>query len=195
MCSAGHSARRKKTINEFPLRVSEASRYAVAEGGDLMSGRTQGTQRWRRLTAGLLVAALLLQGLGFAFASAALAAGHADSTDWAGFELCRHDQATPDQPGAPDQPAADAHCVFCVAGPGFVLEPPALSVLFLPVEIEVVSMATRGGLALGPGDRRCQLAATRSSGRGVTPAAVSRRSLPQRKLSHAGLRRTSLTNR
>ncbi len=102
-----------------------------------MGGRTQGWQRWRRLTAGLLVAALLLQGLGFSFASAALAAGHADSPDWAGFELCRHDQANPDQPGSPDQPAVDAHCVFCVAGPGFVLEPPALTFLFLPVEIEI----------------------------------------------------------
>jgi hypothetical protein len=102
-----------------------------------MGGRMQGWRRWRRSTACLLVAALLMQGLGFAFASAALAAGRVDSTDWAGFELCRHDRTNPDQPGAPDQPAVDAHCAFCVAGPGFVLEPPALSVLFLPVEIEI----------------------------------------------------------
>lgn len=102
-----------------------------------MVRRAQAWQRWRRLTACLLVSALLLQGLGFALASAAFAAGRVDSPDWAGFELCRHGQANPDQPGAPDHATVDAHCIFCVAGPGFVLEPPAVSTFFNPVAIEI----------------------------------------------------------
>jgi hypothetical protein len=63
-----------------------------------------------------------------------LTADAAGEAGWGGFELCRH-AAAPDQPGAPEGQVVDTHCIFCVAGPGFVLEPPAaLSTPFHPVE-------------------------------------------------------------
>jgi len=78
-----------------------------------------GSERmWRRLTAGILICALLLQGVAFTFAGSRLAgeaAGAAGAADWAGFELCRHNAgAAPG--GAPATPATDSHCIFCLAG-------------------------------------------------------------------------------
>jgi hypothetical protein len=99
-----------------------------------MHGRAQGLLWWRRLTTCLLVYALFMHGLAFAMAGARF---NLDPANAAGFELCRHDAGTPTQP-APDQPATDTHCVFCVAGPGFVLEPPlAAFTQFHPVEISL----------------------------------------------------------
>ena len=92
---------------------------------------------WRRLTACVLIYALFMHGLAFAMAGARINADPAGAPDWAGFELCRHDAGAPNQP-TPDQPATDTHCVFCVAGPGFVLEPPlAVFTQFHPVEISL----------------------------------------------------------
>jgi hypothetical protein len=100
-----------------------------------MRGQAQRWLVWRRLTACLLVCALFMHGLAFAMAGARLNVDPAGAPDWAGFELCRHDAGAPNQP-APDQPATDTHCVFCVAGPGFVLEPPVAAFThFHPVEI------------------------------------------------------------
>ena len=99
-----------------------------------MHGRAQAWLGWRRLTACLLVYALFMHGLAFAMAGARLNVDAAGAPDWGGFELCRHDAGAPNQP-APDQPANDTHCAFCIAGPGFVLEPPlAASTEFHPVE-------------------------------------------------------------
>jgi hypothetical protein len=79
----------------------------------------------RRLTASILICALVLQGIAFTFAGARLAAGAGlaanargavgvgRAADWAGadFELCRHNAgAAPD--GVPAIPAADTHCIF-----------------------------------------------------------------------------------
>src|SRR5271168_4180984 len=100
-----------------------------------MHRRAQGWWRWRRLTACLLVCALFLHGMAFAMAGVRLAPDAAGGADWAGFELCRHDNAAPALPGAPDGQADDTHCVFCVVGPGFVVAPPAVSTVFCPVEI------------------------------------------------------------
>jgi hypothetical protein len=75
---------------------------------------------WRRLTACILIGALVLQGIAFTFAGTTFAVGAAGATgaaDWAGagFELCRHNAgAAPD--GVPATPAADTHCIFCLAG-------------------------------------------------------------------------------
>jgi hypothetical protein len=106
-----------------------------------MHRNTQGWYRWRRLTACLLVYALFIHGMAFALAGSAISgarlADAAGGTDWAGFELCRHDNAAPALPGAPEGQAGDTHCVFCVAGPGFVLEPPAVSTVFCRVEISI----------------------------------------------------------
>jgi hypothetical protein len=75
---------------------------------------------WRRLTACMLICALVLQGVAFTFAGATLAAGAAGAAgaaDWAGagFELCRH-TAGGAPGGVPATPAADTHCIFCLAG-------------------------------------------------------------------------------
>jgi hypothetical protein len=94
---------------------------------------------WRRLTACLLVCAVFLHGMTGAIAGMRFAADPAGGADWAGFELCRHDNAAPAPPGAPDGQASDTHCVFCVAGPGFVLTPPTVSTVFSPVEISIAS--------------------------------------------------------
>ena len=59
---------------------------------------------WRRLTAGVLICAVLLQGMAFALDGARFAAAAVGTADWASFELCRHDGgAAPD--GAPESPA------------------------------------------------------------------------------------------
>jgi hypothetical protein len=100
-----------------------------------MDSLTRSRSNWRRLAACVLVFALVLQSLAFNLAIAHRAADETISADLTGFELCRHDPATPVQPGDPGSPAADSHCVFCVAGPGFVLEPPTVSTVFCPVEI------------------------------------------------------------
>ena len=102
-----------------------------------MHRNAQGWQRWRRLTACLLIYALFLHGIAFAMAGARLSTDAAGGADWAGFELCRHDNAAPALPGDPEGQAGDTHCVFCVAGPGFVLAPPAVSTTFCPVEISI----------------------------------------------------------
>jgi hypothetical protein len=102
-----------------------------------MHRNAQGWQRWRRLTACLLIYAVFLHGIAFAMAGAQLAPDAAGGADWAGFELCRHDATAPGLPGAPDGQTDDTHCVFCVAGPGFVLAPPAVSTVFCPIEISI----------------------------------------------------------
>jgi hypothetical protein len=94
----------------------------------------QGWHR-RRLNAFFLIFALFLHGMVFALAGVRLAPDAAGGADWGGFELCRHDNAAPALPGAPDSQADDTHCVFCVAAPGFVLAPPTVSTVFFPVEI------------------------------------------------------------
>jgi hypothetical protein len=106
-----------------------------------MHGRRQGRWTWRRLTACLLIYALFMHGVAFAMSSAMagprLAADTVDASTFAGFELCRHNSASPDQPAAPDEQGGDTHCVFCLAGPGFVLEPPLASANFVPVVISI----------------------------------------------------------
>lgn len=79
---------------------------------------------WRRLTAGTLILALVLQGIAFTLAGARVAA--ADPTDTAaGFFLCRHDGGLGGG-GAPESPAADSHCIFCLTGATY-LDAPAVS--------------------------------------------------------------------
>jgi hypothetical protein len=83
-----------------------------------MVGRLLGLTRvGRQLAAAVLTFALLLQGVAFAFASGRLAATAAGDIDRAGLELCLHDPAG----GAPELPATDQHCIFCLAGTTYVL--------------------------------------------------------------------------
>jgi hypothetical protein len=79
----------------------------------------------QRVTAGILVLALVLQGIAFTLAGARLAA--ADPTDAAAaFLLCRHDGGSGGG-GPPESPAADSHCIFCLAGATYLDAPAAAS--------------------------------------------------------------------
>jgi hypothetical protein len=108
-----------------------------------MHRTVQGWQGWRRLTAYLLIYALFIHGIVFAvssgLAATRLPADAASTADQTTFELCRHDSSSPREPGDPVGPAADTHCAFCVAGPGFVLEPPTVSTVFCPVALSIAS--------------------------------------------------------
>jgi hypothetical protein len=94
---------------------------------------------WRQITAGVLIFALVLQGLAFALAANGREIGpSADLASFAGFELCSHNAgAAP--PAAPENQPAGAHCVFCLAAVSHALDaaPPALD--FHAVVITVVS--------------------------------------------------------
>jgi hypothetical protein len=80
---------------------------------------------WQRLTAAVLVLALVLQGIAVTVAEARLAA--ANPTDAAAsFELCRHDGGLGGG-GAPESPAADSHCIFCLTGVTYLDAPAAAS--------------------------------------------------------------------
>jgi hypothetical protein len=109
-----------------------------------MHRNMQGWQKWRRLTACLLIYALFIHGIVLALSTAVggptstrPSADGAGAADWAGFEPCRHDNTAPGEPGSPGGQSGDTHCVFCVAGPGFVLEPSAVSTVFCPVELSI----------------------------------------------------------
>jgi hypothetical protein len=91
---------------------------------------------WRRLTAGILVLALVVQGIAFTLAGARLAVDAASAADLAGFELCRHDGGA--APGAPESPAADSHCVFCLAGATYVLGAAAATPEFRTIAFALV---------------------------------------------------------
>jgi hypothetical protein len=95
----------------------------AATGKLTMVGRLHGLGRvGRQLAAALLTFALLLQGIAFAFASERQAATAGSDIDRAGFELCLHNTAGSDQAGgAPELPATDQHCIFCLAGATYVL--------------------------------------------------------------------------
>jgi len=71
---------------------------------------------WRRVFAGALVYALVLQGFFFAVAGGAPAIGTADNAPWAGFPLCSHSgSAAPEAPA--QNPVGDGLCLFCcIAG-------------------------------------------------------------------------------
>jgi hypothetical protein len=101
-----------------------------------MLGRLQRSGRMgRQVAAAVLIFALLLQSMAFAVAAGGLAA---DDTAGAAFELCRHDAGAAAQPGsAPESPAADRHCVFCLAGATFVLGTPAHAPQFRTIVLAI----------------------------------------------------------
>jgi hypothetical protein len=82
------------------------------------------------------VLALVVQSIAFALAGARLAADAVGTADLAGFELCRHDGGAG---GGPETPAADSHCIFCLAGVAYVLGTPAAPPAFHTIAIAVVS--------------------------------------------------------
>jgi hypothetical protein len=91
---------------------------------------------WRRLTACIVVCALVVQGIAFSLAGARLATDAAAASDFAAFELCRHDAGA--APGsAPEAPAADSHCIFCLAGATCVLCTPAAAAEFHTIAFAV----------------------------------------------------------
>ncbi len=83
---------------------------------------------WRRVFAGVLIYAFVLQSFIFALditRPAFAAADGANGATWAGFELCSHGGAGATVPGAPAQgPIGRIHCLFCIAGAVYVNSAP-----------------------------------------------------------------------
>ncbi len=106
-----------------------------------MVGRLHGLMRvGRQLAATMLIFALLLQGVAFAFASGSLAATPAGDIGRAGLELCLHDTSGADPAGGtPEKPAADQHCIFCLAGTPYVLDAAASAPPFRTIAFAMVS--------------------------------------------------------
>jgi hypothetical protein len=106
-----------------------------------MVGRLHGLTRvGRQLAAAVLTFALLLQGVAFAFASGRLAAAAAGDIDRAAFALCLHDTGGSDPGGgAPELPATDQHCIFCLAGVTYVLGALASAPAFHIIAFAVLS--------------------------------------------------------
>lgn len=78
----------------------------------------------RRVFACVLAYALVLQGLGFALASAE-PPPDADALGWASSALCIHSANPASVPGKPgERSAADAHCLFCIPGAVYVNSAP-----------------------------------------------------------------------
>jgi len=92
---------------------------------------------WRRLTACILVFALLLHGIGFTSAAARLSANAAGTADRTAFELCRHNGGVAGG-GAPASPAADSHCIFCLADATCV-DAPGAAAAFHTIAFAVLS--------------------------------------------------------
>lgn len=81
---------------------------------------------WRQVTAGVLVYALVLQGLAVALVGAQLAASAAADGVLAGYELCHHDAGASDVPvNGPEAPAESAHCIFCLVAANQAADVPA----------------------------------------------------------------------
>jgi hypothetical protein len=98
------------------------------------------TRAGRQVAAIVLIFALLLQGIAFAFAGARQAATPAGDIDQAAFELCLHGTAGTDRAGgAPEIPATDQHCIFCLAGATYVLGTLARAPAFHTIAFAMVS--------------------------------------------------------
>lgn len=94
----------------------------------------------RQLAAAVLIFALLLQGVAFAFATGRIAATAAGDMDRAAFELCLHETSSADRVGGvPERPAADQHCDFCLAGATYVLDAVASALAFRTITFAMVS--------------------------------------------------------
>ncbi len=78
---------------------------------------------WRRLTACVLVFALVLQGIAFTLAGTRRPAYLIGAAGW---ELCRYDGGTAPG-GAPESPVPDGHCMLCLAGANYLVAPAATS--------------------------------------------------------------------
>lgn len=78
----------------------------------------------RRVFTCALAYALAIQGFIFALQIGGSAFA-ADSTAWAGFELCTRNGVSSTPPSLPVQdPLGNIHCVFCIAGAFFLNSPP-----------------------------------------------------------------------
>ncbi len=111
--------------------------YILGEMGWGMLRLATGPGRgWRRVTAGALIYALVLQGMAFALIGARMAAAAVTEGALAAYELCHDVAADPGSPAqVPNAPAGDTHCVFCLVGANLVLDAPATSAEFRAVAV------------------------------------------------------------
>ena len=106
----------------------------------MLSSVRKSERLWRRVAACVLIYALFLQGLAFAFSGAQLAGDAAGDPGWAGFELCQHDGGAPVLPSnAPESPADCNHCILCAAGAAYILAAPFFATDFRIIVIAPTS--------------------------------------------------------
>jgi hypothetical protein len=91
---------------------------------------------WQRVAACVLVFALIIQGLAFTLARDAVAGDPSTAANPAGFELCSHDGTSPG--AAPGHPAADNHCIFCLAAASYALNTATATLDFHVIAIVIV---------------------------------------------------------
>jgi len=92
----------------------------------------------RQLCAALLMFALIVQGMGFAFAVGRLGAGLPSDISSSIFELCRHNNGPAQSGDEPNIPVTDQHCIFCLAGGNLALAPSTPAETFAVVFFTVV---------------------------------------------------------
>jgi hypothetical protein len=94
----------------------------------------------RQFTAGVLIVALMLQGMAVAAASGHIAVKASDADqNWTSFEICHHGGPTENSgntnagdaaaPGSAPE-GSGAHCIFCLAGAAYALDTPLPSADF-----------------------------------------------------------------
>jgi hypothetical protein len=107
-----------------------------------MVGRLHGLGRaGRQLAAAVVIFALMLQSVVSA-ATTGPTANTAIDPGWIAFELC-HNNGSGDDGGNVATPAgapenSDAHCIFCLAGASYALQPPLPSAAFHFITIAIV---------------------------------------------------------
>jgi Protein of unknown function (DUF2946) len=95
----------------------------------------------RQVAAAVVIFALMLQSVVSA-ATTGPTANTATDPGWVAFELCHHNGSADDggnssaPAGAPEN--SDAHCIFCLAGASYALEPPLPSAAFYIIIIAIV---------------------------------------------------------
>jgi hypothetical protein len=87
---------------------------------------------WRRVTAGALICALVLQGMALVLAVTRFAGAE---TNVAGFksEICHHDGDTSNSQNQTPDPADNGCCIICLAGTSYVLAAFNLASNFHPI--------------------------------------------------------------
>jgi hypothetical protein len=92
---------------------------------------------WRRMTACVLIYALVLQGMALALASVS-SVGAAGNAGGVAIELCHHEGGRSDAPSQTPGPFDDICCIVCLAGASYVFPTLAFALVFHPIVFATV---------------------------------------------------------